>query len=93
MSTDNPFTRQREQEIQLHASQPIEEKLITCSFTIYESDFERVKDMAGQLNQYSRKKINNSLVVRIAINYLEAALQQKNTDFEAALESMIKDAV
>lgn len=90
----NPFTRQTQQDIQLHTSRNADQdKLVTRSFTIYTSDDQHLKELTEELNKYSRKKVNNSLVIRTAINHLREAIQKGGARFEQDLERLIKDSI
>lgn len=93
-SKANPFTRQTQQDIQLHTSRNADQdKLVTRSFTIYTSDDQHIKELTEELNKYSRKKVNNSLVIRTAINHLHEAIQKGGVRFEQDLERLIKDSI
>lgn len=93
-SKTNPFTRQTQQDIQLHTSRNADQdKLVTRSFTIYTSDDQHLKELTEELNKYSRKKVNNSLVIRTAINHLREAIQKGGARFEQDLERLIKDSI
>lgn len=93
-SKANPFTRQTQQDIQLHTSRNADQdKLVTRSFTIYASDDQHIKELTEELNKYSRKKVNNSLVIRTAINHLHEAIQKGGVRFEQDLERLIKDSI
>jgi len=90
----NPFTGKAKQDIQLHTSRNADQdKLVTRSFTIYTSDDHNIKDLTEELNKYSRKKVNNSLVVRTAINHLRETLRKGGARFEQDLERLIKDSI
>jgi len=90
----NPFTRQAKQEIQLHTTRSADQDaLINRSFTIYRSDDQHIKELTEELNKYSRKKVNNSLVIRTAINHLRETIQKGGTRFEQDLERLIKDSI
>lgn len=91
---ENPFTRQRDQgEVEIHTSKPTHSELTTRSFSIYRSDITNIEEMAKRLNQFSRKKINSSLVVRVALNHLKKSLEQGGTRFEQEIERTIKDSI
>lgn len=100
-SEENLFTRQRDQqEVTLHTKKTKAQKgnleeLTTRSFSIYRSDIQHIEELADELNEFSRKKINNSLVIRVALNHLRETLK-KNKDsarFVQEMERIIKDSI
>ncbi|PIQ23084.1 hypothetical protein COW64_25835, partial [bacterium (Candidatus Blackallbacteria) CG18_big_fil_WC_8_21_14_2_50_49_26] len=71
------------------------EELTTRSFSIYRSDIQHIEELADKLSEFRRKKVNNSLVIRVALNYLRESLK-KNKDsvrFEQEMERIIKDSI
>lgn len=99
---ENMFTRQRDQkEVTLHTKKTKVQKkdeleeLTTRSFSIYRSDIQHIEELAGELSEFSRKKINNSLVIRVALNHLRETIK-KNKDkerFPQEMERIIKDSI
>lgn len=91
---ENPFLRQRTKgEVETHTGKTTNLTLTTRSFSLYREDITHIEAMAKQLNSHSRKKVNNSMVVRIALNYLKEALDKGGTRFEQDIERVIKDSL
>lgn len=91
---ENPFLRQRVQgEVETHTGKAGHSALTTRSFSIYHEDISNIEQIAKELNKYSRKKVNNSLVVRVALNYLKEALDKGGTRFDQDIERVIKDSL
>lgn len=91
---ENPFLRQKNQgEVETHTSRLSHSELTTRSFSLYRTDLNNIEMMAKHLNHFSHKKVNNSLVVRIALNHLKEALSKGGTRFEKEIEDIIKGSL
>ena len=60
----------------MHVTESFDEKLKPKSFSLYHSDIQRIHDMKQSLKPKSRKRLNDSLLIRVALAHLEETLQK-----------------
>jgi hypothetical protein len=85
-----PFTDTRREE-HLHTAQINEPKPKAKSFSFYAEDFARVESLRRQLSPRSSKRVSDSVVVRVALVYLEEHLKEKegSPNFEKLLRNLL----
>lgn len=89
----NPFTAKRDtKQAPLHAA-PLPEPPTpkAKSFSFYAEDMERLNQLRDQLVPRSSKRVSDSVVVRVALAYLEEHLKSKDgsAQFERQLREML----
>ena len=88
--TKNPFTKKRQQEdAPLHVAESFGEKPSAKSFSLYQTDVERIDGLKEKLKTKSRKKLNDSLIVRVALAYLEESVEKAGERFDKDLRRLI----
>lgn len=87
----NPFTGSRK-DAPLHAAQINEPKPKAKSFSFYAEDLERLEALRRDLSPRSSKRVSDSVVVRVALVYLEEHLKEKdgNASFEKQLRQLLR---
>lgn len=75
----------------LHSTQPVEPKPKAKSFSFYAEDLNRLEELRHTLSPRSSKRVSDSVVVRVALVYLEEQLREKdgNTNFEKQLRNLL----
>lgn len=86
----NPFTGTRK-DAPLHAAQINEPKPKAKSFSFYAEDLERLESLRRELSPRSSKRVSDSVVVRVALVYLEEHLKEKDgaANFEKQLRNLL----
>lgn len=76
----NPFTGRRDiQQAPLHASRRARRpKPVIKSYSFYDDDLETMEYLTNEVRSRTNKRVSDSLVVRIALTYLERNLRAKN---------------
>jgi hypothetical protein len=88
----NIFTKKRPvDEAPLHSTESFDEKPKTKSFSLYSIDVERLEGFKNKLKTMSRKKLSDSVMVRVALAYLEEAEQKGGPKFENDLKRLINE--
>lgn len=87
----NPFTGSRK-DAPLHAAQVNEPKPKAKSFSFYAEDLERLESLRRELSPRSSKRVSDSVVVRVALVYLEEHLKEKdgNASFEKQVRNLLR---
>lgn len=87
----NPFTGTRK-DAPLHAAQINEPKPKAKSFSFYAEDLERLESLRRELSPRSSKRVSDSVVVRVALVYLEEHLKEKdgNASFEKQVRNLLR---
>lgn len=94
METDkkNPFlSRRNVEEAPLHASDNFAERPTIKSFSLYQTDLERIEAQRDKFRTWSRKKLNDSLVMRVAVAYLAEASERGGDRFEKDIRRLINE--
>ena len=86
MPKENPFVRKQDQEIKQHSG-PSDKKIVKCTFSIYEEDYDAIVEMIETLSLYTSKRASKSLVVRAAINYLRKTVEKVARGGQGALHA------
>lgn len=88
----NIFTKKRPiEEVPLHSTESFDEKPKTKSFSLYSGDMERIEGLKERLKTMNRKKLSDSILVRVAIAYLEEAEQKGGAKLEQDLKRLINE--
>lgn len=86
----NPFTTKRDIEAApLHVSDSFDEKLKPKSFSLYHSDIQKLHDMKSKMKTKSRKKLNDSMVIRVALAHLEETLLKGGDKVEREIKRLL----
>jgi len=88
----NVFTKKRPvEESPLHSTESFDEKPKTKSFSLYSVDVERLEALKNKFKSMNRKKLSDSVMIRVALAYLEEAEQKGGTKFEQDIKRLINE--
>lgn len=88
----NVFNKIRDiEEAPMHVTESFAEKPVPKSYSLYQQDLERIENFKETLKTKSRGRLYDSLIVRVALAYLDESYEKGGKQFEKDIKRLISE--
>lgn len=75
----------------MHVTESFAEKPVPKSYSLYQQDLDRIENFKETLKTKSRGRLYDSLIVRVALAYLEESYEKGGKQFERDIKRLISE--